>query len=218
MTKDDVKKLLMIVQAFYPNWHVENKEVTLNAWCAVLQDKDNKAMQLAAKWYAESDTSGFAPSIGQLLDRYRRLTTRPELAASEAWALVREAISRSTYFANEEFGKLPEPVQRAVGSPGTLKTWAMSAESEIGFAQNQFAKTYNAIVQRQRDVAIAGSDVQSALAERNAELDKLLAEPSMQTFLPGDEEIVFHNPDRQDAATRAESRMEQLKKALKGDR
>lgn len=216
MTRDDVKKLLMVVQSFYPNWKVENKEVTINAWYAVMCERDNKAMQLAAKWYAETDTSGFAPSIGQLLDRYRRLTERAELTGAEAWGMVRDAIGRSTYYANDEFKKLPEPVRRAVGSPGTLKAWAMADESGLGFAQNQFNKTYAAIIKRQKEESIAGSDVQKVLADRNEELEKALAAPENQVFLPGDEQIVFGSPERQDAATRAESRLDQLRKALKG--
>jgi hypothetical protein len=47
------------------------------------------------------------------------------MTEQEAWGYVAKALSRSGYYAQEEFEKLPEQIQRVVGSANQLRDWAM---------------------------------------------------------------------------------------------
>ena len=74
----------------------------------MIGDLDYQQAQAALKAYAQTDTSGFAPSVGQLRAKVVELTTAAEMFEGEAWALVRRAIGRSAYYSSEEFAKLPK--------------------------------------------------------------------------------------------------------------
>ena len=111
----------MTIQTFYPNYQVENKEFTINAWYAIIGDCDYKPMEKALQAYITTDTSGFAPSIGQLLDKLHIIQNPQELNEMEAWSLVSKALRNGYYGAVEEFNKLPPLVQKAVGSPDNLR-------------------------------------------------------------------------------------------------
>ena len=71
----------------------------------------------------------------------------PWLGEQEAWDLVTRAAARSTYYAQEEFDKLPLPVQRTLGSPATL--WS-SAAVDVSQLQtviaSHFKRDYRAVL------------------------------------------------------------------------
>lgn len=67
----------------------------------------------------------------------------------EAWSLVRKAVRNSGYHSVEEFEKLPEACQRAVGSAANLKEWAlMDSERVETVEQSHFIRNYRTTVQR----------------------------------------------------------------------
>ena len=57
----------------------------------------------------------------------------------EAWSLVAKALSRGIYNAREEFEKLPEDIQRIIGSAGQIHDWAMMDERDV---QTVIASTF----------------------------------------------------------------------------
>ena len=65
------------------------------------------------------------------------------------WSLVRKAVRNSGYHSVEEFEKLPEACQRAVGSAANLKEWAlMDSERVETVEQSHFIRNYRTTVQR----------------------------------------------------------------------
>lgn len=101
MTREDTKKLLRIMSALYPNWRPDEMEVAVDAWAAVLADKDGQIMANALKEYARTDTSGFAPSPGQLMEIGKGFEKKVY------WQRVSEAITLKDYAALPE-GKVSE--------------------------------------------------------------------------------------------------------------
>ena len=69
MTEKEVRQLLAMTQAVYPNYNPPSREAAVNAWLMCLSEYDNNVVMAAFKAYITTDTSGFAPSIGQLLDK-----------------------------------------------------------------------------------------------------------------------------------------------------
>ena len=171
MTKNEVIKLLMTIQTFYPNYQVENKEFTINAWYSIIGDCDYKPMEKALRAYITTDTSGFAPSIGQLINKLHEVQSPQELNEMEAWLLVSKALRNGTYGAVEEFNKLPPLVQKAVGSPDNLRNWAQTdSESIENVVQSNFMRTYRTVVNRAKEYRKMPKDIQALIESTNRSL------------------------------------------------
>lgn len=145
MTREDTKKLLMMIQASYPNFKVDDKTAAVNVWTLVFTDFDYKYIEMAFLSYLRTNTSGFAPSPGQLIELLHDICKPEDLTEIEAWSLVSNAIRNSGYNSVSEYEKLPTLVQRAVGSPGQLRQWALDENYNEQVASSNFMRTYRAV-------------------------------------------------------------------------
>lgn len=153
MTRDDTKKLLMRISSVYPNWKPQaDLTFVIETWCEYLSEYTYEQVLIALKAYISTDTSGFAPSIGQLVDKIHSIKQPCELNEMEAWSLVSNALRNSTYNADAEFSQLPALVQKAVGSPSNLRNWAQTdIESIENVVQSNFMRTYRTVVAREKE-------------------------------------------------------------------
>lgn len=143
MTREETKKIIMVIASAYPNWHPSDMTLTVDAWTLMLEDFSYNQVAAALKAFVLSDASGFAPSVGQLIGMMDRLGNSEELSEMEAWSLVSKALRRSIYYADSEYEKLPEAVQKAVGSPEMLRSWAETDMKSIeNVVQSNFMRTY----------------------------------------------------------------------------
>ena len=123
---------------------------------------------MALKAYILSDTSGFAPNIGQLVAKIRLLTKPQELSEMEAWSLVSKAIRNSGYNSVEEFAKLPPLVQKAVGTPDNLRNWAVSDYRTIeSVIQSNFLRTYGTVVKRESEINCMPNEIKALIDKTN---------------------------------------------------
>lgn len=153
--------------ASYPNYKPENMQVTLNVWNKMLEEYDYKIVEAGLMAYIKTDKSGFAPSVGQLIDCIAKLAAQDEMTEMEAWTLVRNALADSTYHSQERFDELPENVQRAVGSALQLRAWAMDMAFNESVAQSNFMRVYKQVVARETDRLKFGANL-SKLVEKSA--------------------------------------------------
>ena len=157
MTREEVGKLVLFINMTYPNMKYDKEALKdmVDTWEFMLGEYDYEGISVALKSFVASDTSGFPPAIGQVLGIYRKLTAKAtgteELGSAEAWAMVRKAISNGTYGSEKEFARLPEMVQKAVGSASQIRLWAMDDEFNEGVIHSQFVKSYNAEVERKKE-------------------------------------------------------------------
>ena len=166
MTRDEIKEMLMVIQAAYPNYKPQDKTVAVNTWYMMLKDYEKEVVEAALKIYIASDTSGFAPAIGQLIDKINTVTAPPELNSMTAWGLVSKALRNGCYGAEQEFEKLPMTVKRAVGSPDNLRHWAQSDSKSIETViQSNFIRSYEAEVRRKNEAAKTPKDVRALIDE-----------------------------------------------------
>lgn len=164
MTRDEIKEMLMVIQAAYPNYKPQDKTVAVNTWYMMLKDYEKEVVEAALKIYIASDTSGFAPAIGQLIDKINTVTAPPELNSMTAWGLVSKALRNGCYGAEQEFEKLPMTVKRAVGSPDNLRHWAQSDSKSIETViQSNFIRSYEAEVRRKNEAAKTPPDVRALI-------------------------------------------------------
>ena len=164
MTRDEVIKMLMVIQAAYPNYKQQDKTVAADTWYMMLKDYECQVVEAALKMYIATDTSGFAPAIGQLIDKINTVTAPPELNSMAAWGLVSTALRNGNYGAEQEFEKLPLTVKKAVGSPDNLRHWAQSDSKSIETViQSNFIRTYEAEVRRKNEAAKTPPDVRALI-------------------------------------------------------
>ena len=148
MTEKEVRQLLAMTQAVYPNYNPPSREAAVNAWLLCLSEYDNSLVMAAFKAYMTTNTSGFAPAPGQLIEILQTLTQPSELNELEAWSLVRQALRNCGYNSEQEFAKLPTVVQKTVGTPQQLKIWACDSEFNENVVSSNFIKTYRTEVKR----------------------------------------------------------------------
>lgn len=148
MTKEEVQMLLAMTQATYPNYKPLDKMAAVNAWFLCLGEYDNNVVMAAFKAYMTTNTSGFAPVPGQLIEILQSLTQPQELNELEAWSLVRQALKDCNYNSEQEFAKLPTVVQKTVGTPQQLRIWASDTEFNENVVSSNFIKTYRTEVKR----------------------------------------------------------------------
>ena len=163
MTETEVRKLLAMTQAVYPNYNPPSREAAVNAWLMCLSEYDNNAVMAAFKAYMTTNASGFAPAPGQLIEILQNLTQPQELNELEAWSLVRKALSDSSYNSVERFQELPPIVQKAVGTPQQLKIWACDSEFNENVVSSNFIKTYRTEVKRETELNKMPNDVRKLI-------------------------------------------------------
>lgn len=151
MTRQEVQQLLMIIAATFPNFRAENKTETVNAWLVFLEEYEARDVMLALSAYVKNNTTGFAPSVSQLINQMEKPKELSVMDEPAAWALVSNAIRRSTYNSQAEFDKLPPTIQKTVGSPSQLFQWATDESYNNEVVMSVFQKNYRTICQRQRD-------------------------------------------------------------------
>lgn len=166
MTREEAKKIVKVIASTYPNWHPLDMSFTVDAWASMLESFTYQEISAALKAFILSDTSGFAPSVGQIIGLLDRVGNSQEPNEMEAWTLVSNALRRSTYYAESEFDKLPEIVQRAVGSPSMLRNWAQTdMQSVENVVQSNFMRTYRQEVSKNREKQKIPQDVLEKLGQ-----------------------------------------------------
>ena len=163
MTREETVKIIRIMVDSYPNYKPNNISETVDVWQMMLSDYDYNLVAMALKAYILSDTSGFAPSIGQLVDKMKSITSPQELNEMEAWALVCDALSNCGYNYAEEYAKLPPLVQKAVGLPTQLQRWALTENLNKDVVGSNFMRCYRIEVERQNEISKMPQNVRQML-------------------------------------------------------
>lgn len=175
MTDKETRKIIAVLMVAYPNYKPINIDFTVSVWTDMLSDYCYSEVDMAIKAYISTDTSGFAPAIGQVIDKIKSITTPRQMTDAEAWALVRKAISDSSYNAKDRFNELPVTCQRAVGSPAQLRMWALDASYNENVVSSNFMRSYRTEVARQNELSRMPSEVRQIIEKINNN-SKLLSE------------------------------------------
>lgn len=154
MTDAEIKKLIFVTKAAYPSVYAKytnaDLENLLIAWRMCLADYTYDQASKGLMAYMRNDTKGFPPVAGQIIEQIQKLSEESSLLPSEAWSMVRRAISNGTYGAEKEYEKLPPLVQRAIGSAQYLRECAGDYDFNEGVARGQFERNYATVLERQK--------------------------------------------------------------------
>lgn len=156
------------MMATFPNYHPVDLTATVNTWTIMLEEYSYEEVSMALKAFVTSDTSGFAPSTGQLIERIKTISTPQSLSETEAWLLVSKALRNGSYGAQEEFEKLPPIIQKCIGSPTQLRNWAQTKnESVENVIQSNFMRTYRTEVKRAEEIEKMPTEIKKMIGVAN---------------------------------------------------
>lgn len=181
MTREETVEVIHTICDCYPNFKPEDLSRTINAWQVMLEEYSCEQVAVALKAYITSNTSGFAPSVGEIVAKIQLVSQPQELDGMAAWGLVSKALRNGTYGAVEEFNKLPPLVRQAVGMPDNLKNWATSDYQTIETViQSNFLRTYETIVKRANEINRMPDNIKSLIEKTNVNSYKAQIEQKFQ--------------------------------------
>ena len=176
MTKDEVRMLLTLIQAEYPQSFVRLDErqmaLKLELWTKEFANDDSNVVYAAARTLMSAGRD-FAPNCGQIRDKMREFMEIDVLDEHAAWLLVSKATSNGRYGFKKEFEALPPDVQAVVGSPEQLRTWAgMEADTVESVVASNFMRAYRTRMNRKREFEKIPDDIKKMILG-TAEIIKL---------------------------------------------
>lgn len=160
MTIQETAKVMDIIKGAYPNWTATKETVIV--WAQMFVDDPVDIILAAVKSYIATDTKGFAPVVGQI----KKIIVdfkQPDMSEQEAWSLIRKAISNGIYGSYEEFNNLPPILQKVVGSPEQLESWATLTEGLDTVVASNVMRSYRSACERERFETALPSDVKLML-------------------------------------------------------
>lgn len=176
VTLQEVGQIMDILAAIYPAFYSKQSDAerynAASLWASLFEPYPVELVAAAVKSFIASDTKGFPPVPGQIMEKVRLLTQPQEMGEAEAWALVKRACSNGIYGAQAEFDALPLPIRQIVGSPSQLREWAMVDGGEFNtVVASNFQRAYRVHAQRERDYMALPPDIREladSLSRRTA--------------------------------------------------
>ena len=174
MTRDDTKKLLLMIDTTYANFHVKDISFAIDTWWKILEPDNAQNIMDAFTVYARTDTSGFAPTPGKL---HMMVADRQfdSLSDGEVIGLLTLASRNASYGFQEEFDKLPYLLRKAVGSPTALRNWGVADPAQLDYTFKNICKTYQMLVQEEK----------TAMAAVGTNLERLENKRSVDALIDG---------------------------------
>lgn len=153
MTRAETSKIMAILRVAYPGYYKDisdaDAKAAVNLWHTEIGHHPYKLVKAAI--YSCIATSKWPPTVAEINEEIARITQPDEMTEMEAWNLVTRALANSGYESKKEFAALPGPIQRVLGSPATLREWAMMPVCEVQtVVASNFQRSYRAITESDR--------------------------------------------------------------------
>lgn len=156
MTKKEIYQLFVTMQAFYADpfrdLSDEAAQLKIALWQEQFANDPADKVLAAVKAFASSDVRGYPPTPGQIKLKMKALSEKQDPDEQQAWAAVTKAVSNGLYGFQEEYAKLPESIQRAIGSANVLREWAAIDTQEFQtVTASNFKRDYRAVIAQRED-------------------------------------------------------------------
>ena len=187
MNKQETMMIMSVLQAAYPTFYRNvsqcDAEAAVNLWAKMFEDEPYKLVEAAVMQHIATDKKGFPPHIGAIKDAvYKLRQPEGEMSEMEAWAIISHALHDASNSpssrimrngvldprtsAERQFEKLPELLQRIVGSPEQLAAWACMDEGDIEtVVQSNFMRSYRVRAQHERERQLMPSSIKEAVQQ-----------------------------------------------------
>lgn len=175
MTYDETLKIFAVMKANYGNFFKNmsriDAEAQVSLWAEMFEDTPYEMVGMAVKTYIATDVDGYPPNVGRIKQEIRKLTHQEQMTEQEAIALIMKATRNGLYGAEKEYEKLPPILQRLVGSPNQLKTWAMMPVDELQtVVSSNLMRSYKAMAKREEEYQALPNSIKNLLGEVSGQL------------------------------------------------
>jgi hypothetical protein len=165
VTRQEALAVLTILKTAYPtfykNYSKEDVNAAIDLWATMFAEEHPEIVVEAVK--ALICTHKYPPTIADIKEKIATITRPEQKTEMEAWQQVKAAISY--YNAAENFERLPPILQKVVGSPNTLREWAlMDGEVVNSVIQSNFMRSYKVKVVQQKEYAMLPSSTKQFIA------------------------------------------------------
>ena len=163
--------------AYFARYTKTDFESMAESWTIFLEDYSLQDVMMGLKAYVSSETRGFPPSPGQIIDKIQMIKNPPsqELTAEEAWGrYVYPAICDGYYHARERYEAMPERIRKAVGSPDSLRELSQGDIDTVqSVEKSHFIRTYNEVRTREREEAKLPQSIRALISQTTGEMPEL---------------------------------------------
>lgn len=165
MTKAEALKVMAILQAAFPAFYrgvtKESATASVNLWAQMFSGETYQEVSAAVMALISTQVEGYPPTIGAVKQMLSKLREPEKLTPQEAWNIASRAAA-----GNMAWEDIPEQVQRAIGSPNTLREWgAMDLSAFNSVVYSNFLKAYTALDKRETEREMLPQAVKSMLSE-----------------------------------------------------
>jgi hypothetical protein len=170
MEREEFKVLVKGMKAVYAQPTFIPDQNAFDVWYELLKDLPYKQVNVAIQKYMV--TERFPPTIADIRTKAIEVIEKPadEMSELEAWHITRKAIRNSGYHAQEEFDKLPEVCQIAVGNPDNLKEWALMDSDQVEtVGQSHFIRNFRTAAKRITEDRKIPAHIRTLIEEMRAE-------------------------------------------------
>lgn len=165
MDENQFKVLVKSMKSVWADPKFVADEYAYKLWYALLKDLSYEECATSLQRYMQ--TNKFPPTPADIRMGVEEIERNADggLSETELMSLITRATRNSTYHSEEEFAKLPEICQKAVGSPTQLRMWAAADESDASFMQVQTMKTLRTELARAKSDSTVSLGVRSKMQE-----------------------------------------------------
>lgn len=169
MNKADFFKIMTNIRMTFPHsfTHCQDdnqfKAVCAN-WYRFFENDDYEVVSKAVDKFIATDTTGYAPTIGQIKNLLISVNPPSQISVESAWAKAIRAARCDYRYAQQEYDKLPSAIQKAVGSPRVLVEWGWMEENATQFARKEFEKKYNDVLEEEKQLLLSGATTHERIA------------------------------------------------------
>lgn len=168
MDRTETLKVLAVLKAAFPHSFKDltrkDGEAMANLWQTMFTEEPYEVVNSAVAALISTRTTGFSPTIGEVKEKIQALSRANELSEQAAWALVSKACSNGLYGYQKEFDKLPPEIQKVVGSPEQIRSWAeVDTDTLQSVIASNFMRSYRAHVVREKENAMLPPDVRKLI-------------------------------------------------------
>lgn len=185
MTREQFAVIVKGLKAVYSAPSFIPDKDAFDVWYQLLKDIPYSELSIATQTYMATQRE--VPTIADLRLEVVNIRTKAKnggqsmLTESEAWGLVKKALSNSIYGYNEEYAKLPPVIQRAMVSARNLHDIASSDDVNMDVQESLFYRRYRSELTREfdEDVVPESIRVKNLISETIAKVqqrDTLIAE------------------------------------------
>lgn len=174
MTRDGTLRIIRMMADVYPTFAKrfedkprDEKSEMVDAWTYMLDGYADEDIALALKTYITTSSNKYEPSISELIAMVHKPKEAAKLNEMAAWDIVRRAIHRGNYYADEDYENFPRLIKDVVGSPSQIRMWARDENYNEAVISSNFMRAYRSVVARENEyerMPIEARDKMDALA------------------------------------------------------